>query len=384
MQKDVGSVYNNIGLVYSDLDSLDIAMNYYNDALEINANIDDNYGVAISLLNKAALYDKLAEVDMAEELFLESLVMFEELSYHLGIFVCKLNLSRIYSESEQHNRAINLVLEAFGIKGIDQPIKYLSDGYLTLAEGYSDLNNYEDANLYYRKYFIIQDSIFSININNQILELQSKYEIEKAETRIAMYEQTVEIQNLEIETNKRKIRNTTIILLLSLVFALTFIVLYIQKQRTYLSLVKQNVQIAKADIEKEKQMISSDADKQASNLSDDQKQDLYNKLISLMEKDKYFMQKQITINDIAKKLNTNRNYLSQLINDFFNANFNSFLNEFRVKEARKLLLIYEYRNYTIEGIGETVGFHSKATFNTAFKKITGVTPSFFKNNSSKI
>ncbi len=173
-------------------------MNYYNDALEINANIDDNYGVAISLLNKAALYDKLAEVDMAEELFLESLVMFEELSYHLGIFVCKLNLSRIYSESEQHNRAINLVLEAFGIKGIDQPIKYLSDGYLTLAEGYSDLNNYEDANLYYRKYFIIQDSIFSININNQILELQSKYEIEKAETRIAMYEQTVEIQNLEI------------------------------------------------------------------------------------------------------------------------------------------------------------------------------------------
>ena len=88
--------------------------------------------------------------------------------------------------------------------------------------------------------------------------------------------------------------------------------------------------------------------------------------------------------DFAKKLHSNRNYLSQIINEHFNVNFNNFVNEYRIKESRKLLLSSKYENYTIEGIATTVGFHSKTTFNNAFKKFTGVTPSFFRKNSPKL
>ena len=98
---------------------------------------------------------------------------------------------------------------------------------------------------------------------------------------------------------------------------------------------------------------------------------------------KPFTQKQFTINDLAHLLNTNRNYLSQIINDYYKTNFNNYINDLRIKEARKMLISSDYSYYSIEGVGEAVGFHSKATFNTAFKKFTGVTPSFYKENAEK-
>ena len=91
-----------------------------------------------------------------------------------------------------------------------------------------------------------------------------------------------------------------------------------------------------------------------------------------MKKDKLFLDQDLTINKLAKELGINRTYLSQVINEFYNKNFSSFINEFRIKEATKRLL--QDRNITIEAVSNDVGFKSKSAFNNAFKQYTGVTP----------
>ncbi|RMF59660.1 MAG: AraC family transcriptional regulator, partial [Calditrichaeota bacterium] len=58
-------------------------------------------------------------------------------------------------------------------------------------------------------------------------------------------------------------------------------------------------------------------------------------------------------------------------------NFNTFINDYRIKEARHILANDRERRYTIEAVGEAVGFNSANAFYRAFKKFTGVTPSFF-------
>ena len=58
-------------------------------------------------------------------------------------------------------------------------------------------------------------------------------------------------------------------------------------------------------------------------------------------------------------------------------NFVSFVNSYRIAEAKKLLLDPNKYNLTIEAIGNESGFKSKSAFNGAFKKITGMTPSAF-------
>ena len=79
---------------------------------------------------------------------------------------------------------------------------------------------------------------------------------------------------------------------------------------------------------------------------------------------------------MALSLETNDKYLSEVINDEFGQNFNNYMNEFRVNHAIELLSSGEKRHFTIDAISKMSGFHSKSTFNSAFKRMTGVTPSY--------
>jgi AraC-like DNA-binding protein len=85
------------------------------------------------------------------------------------------------------------------------------------------------------------------------------------------------------------------------------------------------------------------------------------------------------IEDIAEALNTNTRYLSQVINETFEMNFFNFVNKYRIEEAKEILQSKDAEKYTIEGVAKMVGFNSKSSFNGAFKKSTGFTPSEFKN-----
>ena len=96
-----------------------------------------------------------------------------------------------------------------------------------------------------------------------------------------------------------------------------------------------------------------------------------------MLKEKLYLDEALTIHSLATILKTNSKYLSQLINTEFNKNFVVYVNEFRVEEAKRLLLNKENMYLTIEAIGYESGFKSKSAFNSVFKKNTGQTPSSF-------
>jgi len=102
-------------------------------------------------------------------------------------------------------------------------------------------------------------------------------------------------------------------------------------------------------------------------------------LLTKMEEEKLYLDASLTIHSLAYQLNSNNKYISQLINNDFKKNFVLFVNEYRIREAKKLLLDEANNNITIESIGYDVGFKSKSAFNATFKKITNQTPSEFRN-----
>lgn len=105
------------------------------------------------------------------------------------------------------------------------------------------------------------------------------------------------------------------------------------------------------------------------------------KLLMIMDKDKLFLDSSLTIHSLASKLNSNTKYVSQLINNELNKNFVMFVNEYRINEAKELLLSEENDNLTIESIGYEVGFKSKSAFNRVFKQFTSNTPTQFKQDN---
>ncbi len=72
--------------------------------------------------------------------------------------------------------------------------------------------------------------------------------------------------------------------------------------------------------------------------------------------------------------------MSWLINTHSQKNFNRFVNEFRIEEAKRLLSDPEFDNLNFSGIAEEIGFNSRSSFFTNFKIIEGITPLEFKKS----
>ena len=95
-----------------------------------------------------------------------------------------------------------------------------------------------------------------------------------------------------------------------------------------------------------------------------------------MDDQQLFKDSNLKLQDVADKIGVSQHELSRMINMSLDINFNGFLNQYRVEEAK--LLLRNKPNYTVEGISSEVGFKSKSAFYKAFKKFVGTTPAQYK------
>jgi AraC-like DNA-binding protein len=102
----------------------------------------------------------------------------------------------------------------------------------------------------------------------------------------------------------------------------------------------------------------------------------------VMDAEKLYLDNELNLPKLAKKLNASCNETSFVINQLYGDNFYNFINKYRVEEAKKMLLSEKYNQLNILGIAYESGFNSKTTFNTTFKKLTGLSPrDFVKSNT---
>jgi len=113
-------------------------------------------------------------------------------------------------------------------------------------------------------------------------------------------------------------------------------------------------------------------------ISTEEQKRIVSDVINLIESEKIFQNPKLSVYDFADKLNTNKTYISVSINNILKKNFRQFINEYRINEAKRLLTDPAFDHLSIDGIGQTVGFVSKSTFNLAFKKFTNEKPSDYK------
>jgi AraC-like DNA-binding protein len=102
------------------------------------------------------------------------------------------------------------------------------------------------------------------------------------------------------------------------------------------------------------------------------------KLEHLMNIEKRYRDEELSLYDLSNELKINRNYLSQIINEHYNGNFYNYINQFRIEEAKAMLLDPKFDHLSIEGIAKSVGFKTRNVFYPVFKKFVGVTPLEFK------
>lgn len=118
---------------------------------------------------------------------------------------------------------------------------------------------------------------------------------------------------------------------------------------------------------------------QSSNLSEEDKQRIYAEIERVLQMKEVVCQSSFTIDELSQIISVNPRYVSQVINECYGDNFSSVIAERRVKEACRMFEDYESSsNLTVEGVAKSVGFRSRNSLITAFKRFTGLTPSEYQ------
>ncbi|HEY8734249.1 MAG TPA: helix-turn-helix domain-containing protein, partial [Puia sp.] len=104
--------------------------------------------------------------------------------------------------------------------------------------------------------------------------------------------------------------------------------------------------------------------------------------LNYMQDKKPYLEPELNLEQLASQLFIKPKLLSQAINEILGQNFYDFINRHRIEEAARLLTNPKDKKITILEVLYEVGFNSKSSFNTLFKKYTGLTPTEFRRKQS--
>lgn len=116
-------------------------------------------------------------------------------------------------------------------------------------------------------------------------------------------------------------------------------------------------------------------------LSDARQSRYQQKIAGLMEEKKLYLNPDLSMQELSEELSVPVKHLSYMLNQVFHLNFYDYVNQYRIEASKALLSNPAKSKMTILEIAYEVGFNSKSTFNAAFKKQTGITPSAFRKTN---
>lgn len=123
-----------------------------------------------------------------------------------------------------------------------------------------------------------------------------------------------------------------------------------------------------------KDISEKDKSEKSANINVDEIETMAEKLKVYINKNKSYLDPQLSLSGLAKDIDIHPNKLSFIINEKTGNNFNEFINSFRLEHFKEIANDPEFKNITILGLAYESGFNSKSVFNSYFKKITGKTP----------
>jgi len=402
----------NIGEVYKMQNKFSEAINIYQAAEKLCIEHQIKEILPYCRTNIGEVLLRLGDFEAAKKHVESAISGFSEQKNNIGLAESYNNLGEIALKTKQFAESVRYFEKSNEFAHQSAYASILKDNYNLLAESFASSGNFERAYQYRKRASELQDSLSAFKNAQIINQLKLNYESEKKDRKI-------ELQEITIEKQANRLILLLVIVILATIFTVVIFILNRTKTLAFKKLVKKNLEIIKSEQElketqKQLNLLVSENNKHHDltplesaeivaevveledivNSPDEHKEErrqiipeaekelFLKEMERLIHEQKIFLQKDISINKIAELLQTNSLYTSHLINTHFGMNFNNVINSFRIKEAEKLLISEDYINYSIEGIGQTVGFNSKSSFNNAFKKFTGVTPSFYRKQAN--
>lgn len=403
----ISRVYNGLGMIQFNLKRESSAMENYQKALQYNYSDSGYKDVCTYISTQMNMAELNAKHDQAYNIFINAINLASENDADFFIPTIYQQLSHFYIRKNDYSNAIiyaqkalleikkmnlgghkQLIYRDIGTahfqngqyhNAIESYLKALPNSrmevrdtiYQRLSMSYYRLNDNKKGEFYFNKFLKHSDSTQQLQDKKTVTEIIEKYESDKKDLEIKILQ-----QKNESVTLKNKQQKTYLLLAIFLVTSLLFISFAIWQ--FYKKEKKQNEML----FIKNQELIHSKAKaKEPANKHIALEQEINRELIQQLENvmhSELFLDKGLTLPRLANVLNTNTTYLSNSINSYYQKKFTDFINEQRVNYVLTRIEKDEaFRNYTISHIADLSGFNSSSAFYNAFKKYTGLTPSYY-------
>lgn len=374
---DLSVAYNNLGEVHKAMARYDSALYYLNKAIEIDKKNGLEQNMAVRYQNMGEVYFEQKDYKEALSYFNRSLQINKETGADYNIALNLKNIARVNQISGNLRKAEQAYNESLGIARQLNSKILIKSILEAISLFYEDTRQFEKAIRYHKMVDVLNDSLFKEKSQQMLADLQTRHELDQKEKEIALLNSENELHIREA----KDYRNTTLFfgsaLLIISGLLLILNLQYNLRKRAYKKLVQKNKELAVSQKEMNGNGNLTAPDNGTPDPENIKQKELYDKIRHYLKNEKPYLIPDITIKEMAEKMDTNTHYLSENINRNFGNSFTGLINEYRVKEACKLMLEENMDNVTIESIAYDAGFNSKSAFHVAFKKITGVTPSFY-------
>lgn len=391
--------YNTLyGIICYDLNRPKIARQYYVKGLNAYSNLQDSSAIKGNLINIGSTYFLEENFDSAEYYFnkakvLEDVGVFD---FHQNLYN---NLATIYQNTNRNEKAIfyyTKLIEEGGIENVTHHynlgVTYYKNKQYNESEQYLQkaisLNSNESSIYPSKIYYSLSQTQIKLNKHSKAFTSLKTYDslknVEGKETanrlmdeltlkhKEKVFEEQNKLDKEKIERKKAENFYLMITLFLMLIIMSVLIMLFIITNKKNKILFEKNLELTKRYKIKKKSKDNITVS-----------EELINKLEILLNNKEVYTNSKLTLDKLAKQLNTNRTYLSESINSHYKLSFSSLVNQYRINKSREMLSDRKYDVYSIEGVANTVGYSNISTFNSAFKKETGITPSYFRKKSAQ-
>lgn len=241
--------------------------------------------------------------------------------------------------------------------------RFVPEIYRHISRIYDKMNQPQVALQYLQKYSAITET----QENNGIL----------ARSMVILAEKNHDLIKKDLDISHQRSRNLIIFIVFLIAALIGLMTLYRRLYLSKLALIRLTLQTR----EQPMQMVAPATEKPEEDVEENEKlKQLADSAKELMDNEKAWLDPHLGILQVASMLNTNRTYLSKAINASLNMNFPNFINGYRIRESIRQITAGFTVGHTEEALALKSGFANRTVFIAAFKKYTGVTPSFFIAN----
>ena len=342
--------------------------------------------LALSYMLMADMYQRLKEYQESEKYF----TLANQVSERIGntqfialnnVLLCQISLMK--KDYEKTIRYGNKALEIFSVYP-DPVHQMMVDSAIFVA--LKSTGRYIEAIRHLESYIRLRNLVFNEKGENHLNELAMKLRVSEKDLLIA---------NQQIEINHRKQNMQLLIFtIISLVILLSGFIVYEILNRRFRQVLFKKERDSDLQIQQTKEWMEwkrnlendisgASTDKESKNELQIEQNDktavqneLFCELRNVFERQKLYLNPELNLPAVIKILGTNKKYLYQAISSNSDDNFRSFINRYRISEAKRILeaRIEKGEEINMEELSTLCGFNSNVSFYRAFKSVTGLTP----------